>query len=309
MQIIIVSNRFAQARSLTLTARQVFLAGLLLACLMLVGAGSLSYAALRSVWIIGLPEVEQVITQLAEREKRVHDGFVRDNINALAVKLGEMQAHLTRLDTLGERLVSLAGLKSSRDLKFGETPGRGGAAPTAEASMQFSMSELQRELDRLTLRLDHRGDSLRVLEDDLVRDRARKTLLPSAAPLNAPYPVSGFGWRIDPFTGHNAHHEGIDFAAPVGTPILAAAGGIVVTSERDPAYGFMIEIDHGKGLLTRYAHASRLHVKTGEVVKRGQKIAEVGATGHATGPHLHFEVRQDGIAQNPTRFLSVLASK
>jgi len=309
VQIIFVSNRFAHAKSLTLSVKQLCFGGFLLAGILIAGAGTLSYAALRNISTIGIPGIDKLLAEVAEREHRVQDAFVRDNINALAVKLGEMQAHLTRIDTLGERLVSLAGVKASRDLKFGESPGRGGSAPTADASVQLSMNDLQRELDKLTLRLDHRGDSLRLLEDDLVRDRARKTLLPSTAPLDAPYPVSGFGWRIDPFSGRNARHEGIDFAAPVGTPILAAAGGIIITAERDPAYGFMVDVDHGKGLITRYAHASRLHVKAGEVVKRGQRLADVGATGHATGPHLHFEVRQDGVAQNPSRFLSVLAAK
>ena len=108
------------------------------------------------------------------------------------------------------------------------------------------------------------------------------------------YQVSGFGWRIDPFTGRGAPHEGIDFAAPIGTPILAAAGGIVITAEVHPQYGRMVEVDHGNGLVTRYAHASRLIAKVGELVKRGQKIAEVGSTGYSTGPHLHFELKIDG---------------
>lgn len=98
-------------------------------------------------------------------------------------------------------------------------------------------------------------------------------------------------------------HEGIDFSAPPGTPIRAAAAGIVVAAERHPFYGNMVEIDHGNDLVTRYAHASKLLVKEGALVKRGQKVAEVGSTGRSTGPHLHFEVRFKGAAQNPNRFL------
>jgi murein DD-endopeptidase MepM/ murein hydrolase activator NlpD len=285
------------------------LAGIAVSAFVAGATALLSYATLRSAPVVNLPIVQDLVSQATERESRKHEAFVRDNINALAVKLGEMQAHLMRLDALGDRLVSLAGTKSPRDLRLGETPGRGGAAPTTTATRQFSLAELQRELDQLTVRLDNRSDTLRVIEDELLRERARKTLLPSAAPIDAPYPVSGFGWRIDPFSGRHAMHEGVDFAAPFGTPILAAAGGIVVTAELHPAYGNMVEIDHGQGLLTRYAHASKLMVKTGEVVKRGHKIAEVGSTGHSTGPHLHFEVREHGVAQNPTRFLTTLASK
>jgi murein DD-endopeptidase MepM/ murein hydrolase activator NlpD len=114
---------------------------------------------------------------------------------------------------------------------------------------------------------------------------------------------SAFGWRIDPFTGRSALHTGMDFQADAGTPILAAAGGVVVTQEYHPEYGNMVEIDHGNDLVTRYAHSSRVLVKKGDLVKRGQKIAEVGTTGRSTGAHLHFEVLSQGVPQNPEPFL------
>jgi murein DD-endopeptidase MepM/ murein hydrolase activator NlpD len=114
---------------------------------------------------------------------------------------------------------------------------------------------------------------------------------------------SGFGWRIDPFTGLSAMHEGLDFPASVGTPIYAAAGGVVVSQEVHPQYGNLIEVDHGNDVLTRYAHLSRSLVKKGDLIKRGQKIAEVGNTGRSTGPHLHFEVLVRGVAQDPQKFL------
>jgi murein DD-endopeptidase MepM/ murein hydrolase activator NlpD len=114
---------------------------------------------------------------------------------------------------------------------------------------------------------------------------------------------SSYGWRIDPFTGRNALHTGLDFQAVSGTNILAAAGGVVVTQENTPDFGNMVEIDHGKDLITRYAHASRVLVKKGDLIKRGQKIAEVGTTGRSTGPHLHFEVLISGVPQDPRKFL------
>ncbi|MFN3630730.1 MAG: M23 family metallopeptidase, partial [Casimicrobiaceae bacterium] len=113
-----------------------------------------------------------------------------------------------------------------------------------------------------------------------------------------------YGYRIDPFTGHQSFHEGIDFAAETGTPIVAAASGKVISAEQHPAYGKFIDIDHGNGLVTRYAHASELLVKEGDLVVRGQTIARVGSTGRSTGPHLHFEVRLNGAPQNPARFLA-----
>jgi lysostaphin len=143
-----------------------------------------------------------------------------------------------------------------------------------------------------------------MLENELLDARIKKKLIPTISPVDAGFNASSFGWRLDPFTGENAMHEGIDFMVGVGTPIYAAAGGVVTVAEFHPQYGNMVEIDHGNDFTTRYAHASKLLVKTGEVVKRGQKIAESGGTGRATGPHVHFEVRYKGVAQNPVRFLA-----
>jgi murein DD-endopeptidase MepM/ murein hydrolase activator NlpD len=117
---------------------------------------------------------------------------------------------------------------------------------------------------------------------------------------------SGYGMRFDPFTGQQSMHAGLDFPAPVGTPILAAAGGVVVVAEPNPDFGNMIEIDHGKGLATMYAHTSRMLVKNGDIVRKGQRIAEVGTTGRSTGPHLHFEVHVNGVPQNPAKYLASL---
>jgi murein DD-endopeptidase MepM/ murein hydrolase activator NlpD len=305
MQLIIVSSALRQARTLTLSWGHAVAAGVVVVGGFFAATFATSYFVLSSDTIARLPSVERIARAATERDTLRTDAFVRENINALAVKLGEMQAHLTRLDTIGERVVSLAGLKT-RDLKFGELPGRGGPAPEA-STRSLSLQELARELEKVSVKMDHRGDTFKVIEEELVRERARQTLLPSSAPVDVPYQVSGFGWRIDPFSGRGALHEGIDFAAPMGTPILAAAGGIVVDASFHPAYGNLVDLDHGNGLTTRYAHASKLSVKVGEVVKRGQKIAEVGSTGHSTGPHLHFEVRQSGAAQNPSKFLSANA--
>ncbi|MGZ5385530.1 MAG: M23 family metallopeptidase, partial [Acidimicrobiia bacterium] len=115
---------------------------------------------------------------------------------------------------------------------------------------------------------------------------------------------SAFGWRIDPFTGRSALHTGLDFQAEPGAPILAAAGGVVVAQEAHPAYGHMVEIDHGNDLITRYAHASRVWVSKGDLIKRGQKVADVGTSGRSTGPHLHFEVLVRGVPQDPQKFLA-----
>jgi murein DD-endopeptidase MepM/ murein hydrolase activator NlpD len=142
-----------------------------------------------------------------------------------------------------------------------------------------------------------------VLEAQLFEQAVKKRLLPTMMPVRAPYNASTFGRRVDPFTGQWAMHEGVDFVAEAGTPIVAAAGGVVVFAGRHPQYGYMVDLDHGNDLVTRYAHASKLFVKEGDLVQRGHKIAAVGSTGRSTGPHLHFEVRYRGAAQNPAKFL------
>ena len=166
------------------------------------------------------------------------------------------------------------------------------------------MEELQRAMDDLERLSTQRVDLMTVLESRLFDQHIRKKMVPTQAPVSNRPPGSAFGWRLDPITGQSALHTGLDFQADVGTPILAAAGGVVVAQEYHPQYGNMVEIDHGNQLVTRYAHASKVVVKQGDLVRRGQKIAEVGSTGRSTGPHLHFEVLVQGVFQDPQKFLS-----
>jgi murein DD-endopeptidase MepM/ murein hydrolase activator NlpD len=299
MDIILVSDRLAKARTITVSLSQ-------LAVLAFAGIGSviafttaLNYAALR--YAADLPYMQSMLGSARRDDTQRAESYMRENLNAMAVRLGQMQAELLRLDTLGERLAKLAGFKP-QELMFGQTPGRGGAESSV-ASQDLSLGDINQQLDALTRRVEDRGDTLGVLESLLTLESARKKLVPSMPPVQAAWHSSSYGWRIDPFTGQRAFHEGIDFMAESGTPIHAAAGGVVVYSDLHPQYGNMVEIDHGNGLVTRYAHASKRLVRAGDVVLSGAKIAEVGRTGRATGTHLHFEVRQQGVPQNPTQFL------
>jgi len=144
---------------------------------------------------------------------------------------------------------------------------------------------------------------LGVLEAQLFEQAVKKKLMPTMLPVAAPYNASGFGKRIDPFNGQWTMHEGIDFLADAGSPVVSAAAGVVQFAGFHPQYGYVIDIDHGNDLVTRYAHLSKLFVKEGEVLQRGRRIALTGNTGRSTGPHLHFEVRFRGAAQNPAKFL------
>jgi murein DD-endopeptidase MepM/ murein hydrolase activator NlpD len=165
------------------------------------------------------------------------------------------------------------------------------------------MQELQATLADLDKITDQRVDLMTLMESRLFDQKIKKLMVPTQQPVAGGALGSSFGWRIDPVNGQSALHTGLDFPASQGTPILAAAGGVVVTQEYHPAYGNMLEIDHGNELITRYAHASKVLAKKGDLIKRGQKIAEVGSTGRSTGSHLHFEVLVQGVFQDPQKFL------
>jgi len=223
----------------------------------------------------------------------------QQHLDALALQLGQLQARVMRLDALSERLAELAGVKD-KDIKSGQVPGQGG--PMVQ-ERNLTAEEIRGQIADLTAQLDQRNDRLGVLEAMLLQQNLKKSTIPSAAPVSSGYNSSSFGWRVDPFTGHMAMHEGLDFMAAAGTPIYAAADGIVAQAEKTPDYGNIVKVDHGSGLETRYAHALRLLVKAGDRVQKGQLIAEVGSTGRSTGAHLHFEVRLNGVALDPRKYL------
>ncbi len=166
------------------------------------------------------------------------------------------------------------------------------------------MAEAQKAVEDLHLSADKQSDLLTLAESRLFEQKMKNMAIPTQNPVMGGTSRSAFGWRIDPFTGKSALHTGLDFQAATGTPILAAAGGLVVTQEYHPGYGNMIEVDHGNQVISRYAHTSKVFVKKGDLIKRGQKIAEVGTTGRSTGPHLHYEVLVQGVPQDPRRFLN-----
>ena len=287
MNVILVSSRWAGARSIYLGGRQLFALFLLLSAAILAAAVALQYALARFA-----PTV-------AANGLVAHSRYERSSLDTLAVRLGEMQARVQRLDALGGKLVKLTGMKPS-EFQFDQPPAQGGPLISMGA---MSPASLEKQLDVLAGAIDDRTDKLMALHTLLMQDQLARGLLPSSVPVSEGAYTSNFGWRVDPFTGRSAMHEGVDFMAEAGTAIHASAAGVVVYADTHPQYGNMIEIDHGNDIVTRYAHASRLLVRVGQVVRRGDRIAEVGSTGRSTGNHLHFEVRYKGNAQNPARFL------
>ncbi len=313
MQIIVTTAGLARSRVINLAGWQLTGLGLGL----LLGLVALSGVIYHVVFVTaareGWPVVSQVVKLVVRDEIAQRDRFMRENLDAVASKVGELQAKLVRLDAVGERVSGLAGLKPE-DLRSAEPAPAATGTPTRAAAADGrggpylpidtpSLAQLHATLGALDERADRGGDVFTLAESRLMETRLRALMVPSSAPINGPV-GSGFGFRSDPFTGRSALHTGLDFAADSGTPILAAAGGVVLSAESHPAYGLMVELDHGNGLVTRYAHASKLLAQPGDLIKRGQPIAAVGSTGRSTGPHLHFEVLVQGVPQNPARFLA-----
>ena len=301
MNIIFISNKSERARKITLTRIHITLLISTFLFVIVTLALSLNFASLRYADRIDVPVLRAVLVNPQEERHQKIQTHLQDNLNIMAIKLGQMQAQLLRLDALGERLAESSGIKS-KDLLFNEVPGQGGAR-TDLSSEELTFTEFNHKLQELSNMLDERTDKLGALDSLLRHDRLTKYVLPSKMPIETDWYSSGYGYRIDPFTGKRAFHEGVDFSAEIGTPITAAAGGVVVYSDRHAEYGNMIEIDHGDDLVSRYAHASKRLVGLGQVVVQGQKIAEVGNTGRSTGSHLHFEIRHRDIPLNPSKFL------
>lgn len=237
----------------------------------------------------------------------------QSHLDAYAKEIGELQARIMRLDAQNQRLAKLAGEKPRpQDEIKPSTTGMPSTNDTALSASRggplvkshpMSESDLIAAIAELTKTVDMRDEYQGKIEAKILQQSVLKDMLPNSSPVLAGYNSSSYGWRIDPFNGHKAFHEGLDFPASAGTPILAAADGIVTTAERTPDYGNIVKVNHGSGLETRYAHASKLLVKVGERVVKGQVIAHVGSTGRSTGPHLHYEIRLHGNSLDPRQYL------
>jgi len=223
----------------------------------------------------------------------------QQEINAMSARLGELQAQANRLNALGERLTRIGKLQDG-EFNFDEPVGVGGPEG---ATSDMPPAALADGLDQLQGRFDASGQQLSVLESLLFNRQLDRNATPSRMPLANTYITSGFGGRADPFGGGGERHKGIDFKASVGDPVLSVADGVVSFAGARSGYGNVVEVDHGNGYVTRYAHNSRLVVKPGDLVRAGQTVARAGSTGRSTGAHVHFEVWEDGRVVNPRKFL------
>jgi len=302
VNIILVSDSLAKSRHVTLSQPQVLLMafGILLAGFML--AMATYVATMKFAVDLRNPYLRTLLAALHQDELKRSEDEMKQNLNALAVKVGELQARIMRLDAFGVRLGKAAGIKTE-EFRFDEAPGQGGPAPMA--GRDLTVDEFNQLLADISRVLDDRSDKLGVLDSLLMDDRLARKSVPTTMPVTAGYYSSNYGYRLDPITGRSTFHTGVDIIAPAGTAIMAAAGGVVSFSGFMAEYGNVVEVDHDNGLTSRYAHLSKSMVKIGDVVLKGQLIAQVGTTGRTTGPHLHFEVREKGIPLNPNKFLSL----
>jgi murein DD-endopeptidase MepM/ murein hydrolase activator NlpD len=314
MQIMITHGSLANTRVLHLNRIQLGLAVVALAVVLMLFSGLIYHFVFLKAAREGWPVVSSIVRLVVRDEFAQRDRFVRENLDVIATKVGEMQAKLLKLEAMGDRVSGLAGVKpeefkpvlSPRPGASAPLPVRGQGGPFIPGlndSQRGTLDALAADVDVMDERTSQYTDLFTLIESRLLEGRLAQLLIPSTAPVVGPV-GSGFGFRTDPITGRGALHMGLDFPADVGTPIVAAAGGVVINTENHAAYGNMVDVDHGNGLVTRYAHASKLLVKNGDLVRRGQTVAQVGNTGRSTGPHLHFEVLVDGVPQNPARFLA-----
>ena len=267
-------------------------AGVLLALGSLVGVGARS--------AVGMAQLEAMQTAETDRKaevERVRRDAQRE-VNALAARLAELQAQANRLNALGARLTQ-AGQLQDGEFEFDKPVGQGGAGRASD----MPPGELRQRLAALEGQYRTADTQLSVLAQLLFNRALDRNAVPSRDPIANSYVTSGFGGRADPFGGGRQFHKGIDFEADVGDPVLAVADGVVSYAGVRSGYGNVVEIDHGNGYVTRYAHNSRLERQVGDLVRAGQEIAKAGSTGRSTGAHVHFEVWQDGVVVNPRKFL------
>jgi murein DD-endopeptidase MepM/ murein hydrolase activator NlpD len=308
MNVIIFSKRDGHARQLNL--HPLALAGMIVAVLAIVGGAfgaGMSLGHDGSASALALGQTAHWSHILAKQREEIADlkQQVQARTDAIAIQLGDMKAHVIRLDALGQRLTAMAGIKSS-EFNFGHDPPQGG--PEADIpGARPQIPDISSMLKSLQSQIDLSGSQLSALENVILSRQLGQEIHPEGRPVNTGYISSPFGERVDPFTGGEEFHEGIDFAAPEGTPIHAVAAGIVTWAGPRGGYGNMVQIDHGNGYATRYGHAEKVLVHIGETVNRGDVIALVGDTGRSTGPHVHFEVLTNGHEVNPARFVALHA--
>jgi len=300
----IVSARTGRVRQFDLTENRTLMIGAA-ATLFLVTVIFFSGIQLGR-FIAGPLQGEQLARELQEQRMAIDATRqqVQGKVDALAKRVGTLNAHLLRLDALGRRITDLADLDRG-EFDFDAPPPTGGPEGGEVEGGSVAVPELASTLDALELQLQDRDRQLVVLENLMAMRELGERIIPGGLPLIGGWISSHYGYRSDPFTGHRALHRGVDFAGRPGTRIVSVAPGVVSYAGYKAGYGYVVEITHPTGYLTRYGHNSRNLVRSGQMVQKGDAVAVIGSTGRSTGTHVHFEVERDGKVLNPSRYLAV----
>lgn len=302
MNVIVFSRRLGRARQFELT-RPVALAATIgvvlfvLTGVLLIGAKLGSSGLLRADAPVG-----EISGKIHEQQQQIAEArrHLQERLDALASRVGQMNAHVIRLDALGRRLTEMAKLDKG-EFDFDSPPAVGGPEGLVEGAV--TSPDLTTMLDTLADQIRDRERQLSVLESLISNRNLNQQIVPGGRPVMQGWISSYFGHRADPFTGRRAFHRGVDFAGPAGAQVIAVAAGVVTYSKERFGYGRTVEINHGNGYVTRYAHNAKVLVSVGDTVQKGQPIALIGSTGRSTGPHLHFEVLKQGRAVDPMSFV------
>ncbi|ROT96225.1 M23 family metallopeptidase [Marinobacter sp. R17] len=307
MNIIFVGKNPGQSRSLHVSIGVVACAFVLSAAV-IGGAGWAGYRLASKApepvaYGASAPLVKSWESRLGEQQAQLQ--HVRQTagqqVDALTLRLGQMQGRLLRLDALGQRLVESAHLDNG-EFDFDQAPAVGGPEE-AGGGESFQTPELSAMIDQLDARISNREQQLRLLDQLLSRERIEEERFVAGRPIKWGWLSSHYGYRTDPFTGKRAWHSGVDLAGKEGSDIISVAAGVVTWAGDRYGYGNLVEIDHGNGLRTRYAHCKKVDVSVGDVVEKGQVVAQMGSTGRSTGPHVHFEVRRNGKTLDPEDYI------
>ena len=309
MNVIVFNRKTGSARQFDLTS-PACAAGFVGAALLVLSMAFLAGGFIGAEWAASKPAA-----QLASWSAQLHQQqdelsgirrSMRDKVDQLALRVGQMNADVLRLDALGRRLTSVAKL-DQREFDASRSGSKGAAAaaiPVAAPAATPAVPGLDGELDRLGSELEARERQLVALEAAILTRNLNQSLLPQGRPVDEGSITSTYGERLDPITGRSSFHPGVDFAAPEGTTVMSVATGVVTWAGPHPAYGNLVEINHGNGYSTRYGHNEKVLVKVGDTVLKGQTLALSGSTGRSTGPHVHFEVLRDGSVVNPSSFIN-----
>jgi murein DD-endopeptidase MepM/ murein hydrolase activator NlpD len=305
MNVVLFGKGFGKPRQLSLSGSVAGLAAAVVAAVVMVAgfAGGYLYSSSTGSGV-STTELTELTGELEAQRENIADirQGSEDTLDALAIRIAQMNARMIRLDAVGRRLTEMADI-DAEEFNFDSDPALGGPEEPMAAGSNVAVPEVLDAMTLLGYQLNNREAQLDVLESVLMNQNLKDRVYPQGRPVKSGWLSSYFGKRTDPFTGKPANHTGIDFAGKRGDEIVAVAEGVVTWSGDRYGYGIMVEINHGNGYSTRYAHNSENLVSVGDEVKKGQVVALMGKTGRATGPNLHFEVLRNGSRVNPVNFI------